>query len=75
VLILAVKDKGVKVKRIVSRMADDDKVDEITQLARGILLNNKLLTKAFIYLKSGNGSKPTLIRRVTRSWTGKVKTK
>ena len=71
-LVVAILRKKGDSKQVISKL-DDSSLEQAIELAKGAMANNRARA-AYIYIKrQGTGDKPTLIKRLSRTWTGKVK--
>jgi len=70
-LIVAKEVKGVRT--VVTTIQDDGDIPRAVELATSILSHNrKHINRMLVFVTSGNGSKPLIIRKVRMSWRGKA---
>lgn len=70
-LLVVVRYRGEKNGRTISKLPDEA-IEAAIYLATSAVLRNKKVKKAFVYLKS-NKEQSVLIKKITASWTGKIK--
>lgn len=71
-LFIAVQGTTKQTRRVITTIDDDSAIETATELASNLIRHGKKHKKVYIYLKT-DGRKPQLIKRVIRTWTGKVK--
>lgn len=72
-LLVVARYKGDKNGKVISKLSDES-IAVAVELATGIVLRNRKVKSAYIYVKA-NKEKPALVKKVTCGWTGKIKVK
>ena len=69
-LVVTQKARGGE-KLVVSKIKDDTAIEQALDLLKGVMSNNRLHA-GFIYSQQP-GSRPVLIKKLTKNWYGKLK--